>query len=84
MKKSRPALQAKAQEECGVWLDTVQLKEKKKKVCRICLQIKIHFINPNVLNVAVKCVCYLYVVNIVKDFPSVIFRNVWPRPFRNC
>ncbi|XP_058474922.1 aurora kinase A and ninein-interacting protein [Solea solea] len=31
MKTSRPALQTKAQEECGVWLDTVQLKGKAKQ-----------------------------------------------------
>ncbi|XP_029919433.1 aurora kinase A and ninein-interacting protein [Myripristis murdjan] len=31
MKTSRPALQAPAQEECGVWLDTVQLKGKAKQ-----------------------------------------------------
>ncbi|XP_035038102.1 aurora kinase A and ninein-interacting protein [Hippoglossus stenolepis] len=31
MKSSRPALQTTAQEECGVWLDTVQLKGKAKQ-----------------------------------------------------
>ncbi|XP_062266509.1 aurora kinase A- and ninein-interacting protein [Platichthys flesus] len=31
MKTSRPALQTTAQEECGVWLDTVQLKGKAKQ-----------------------------------------------------
>lgn len=32
MKTSKPALQTSAQEECGVWLDTVQLKGKAKQV----------------------------------------------------
>uniref|UniRef100_A0A672YSZ5 Uncharacterized protein n=1 Tax=Sphaeramia orbicularis TaxID=375764 RepID=A0A672YSZ5_9TELE len=32
MKTSRPALQTSSQEECGVWLDTVQLKGKAKQV----------------------------------------------------
>ncbi|KAF3707453.1 Aurora kinase A and ninein-interacting protein [Channa argus] len=31
MKTSKPALQTSAQEECGVWLDTLQLKEKAKR-----------------------------------------------------
>ncbi|XP_038580542.1 aurora kinase A and ninein-interacting protein [Micropterus salmoides] len=31
MKTSKPALQTSAQEECGVWLDTVQLKGKAKQ-----------------------------------------------------
>ncbi|XP_030003447.1 aurora kinase A and ninein-interacting protein [Sphaeramia orbicularis] len=31
MKTSRPALQTSSQEECGVWLDTVQLKGKAKQ-----------------------------------------------------
>lgn len=32
MKTSKPAQQASAQEECGVWLDTVELKGKAKQV----------------------------------------------------
>lgn len=32
MKPSKPALQTSAQAECGVWLDTVQLKGKAKQV----------------------------------------------------
>lgn len=32
MKTSKPSLQTSAQEECGVWLDTVQLKGRAKQV----------------------------------------------------
>lgn len=35
MKTSRPAPKTSAQEECGVWLDTAQLKGKAKQVSQM-------------------------------------------------
>lgn len=49
MKTSKPALQTSAQEECGVWLDTVQLKVKAKQVIvetRFKFWLNDYFVTP--------------------------------------